>query len=51
VKRTPFVVGLGFAGLLVAVGTYAYVRRRSNPRRPGGIQPPIATQVPRKLSD
>ena len=42
VARKPFVVGLGFAGLLVALGTFAYVRRRSrfveranaNPRMP-----------------
>jgi hypothetical protein len=29
VARKPFIIGLGFAGLLVALGTVAYVRRRS----------------------
>jgi hypothetical protein len=29
VTRKPFIVGLGFAGLLVALGSFAYVRRRS----------------------
>jgi hypothetical protein len=33
VARKPFVVGLGFAGLLVALGTFTYVRARSRPRR------------------
>jgi hypothetical protein len=28
VARQPFIIGLGFAGLLVALGTFAYVRRR-----------------------
>jgi hypothetical protein len=31
VARKPFIIGLGFAGLLVALGTVAYVRRRSRP--------------------
>jgi len=29
VDRKSFVIGLGFAGLLVALGTFAYVRRRA----------------------
>ncbi len=29
VDRKPFIVGLGFAGLLVALGTFAFVRRRA----------------------
>jgi hypothetical protein len=29
VDRKPFIIGLGFAGLFLALGTYAYVRRRS----------------------
>jgi serine/threonine protein kinase len=29
VERKPFIIGLGFAGLLVALGTFAYMRRRS----------------------
>jgi hypothetical protein len=29
VDRKPFIIGLGFAGLLIALGTFAYVRRRS----------------------
>ena len=32
VARKPFIVGLGFAGLLVALGTFVYVRRKSRPR-------------------
>lgn len=28
VARQPFIIGLGFAGVLVALGTFAYVRRR-----------------------
>jgi len=36
VSRKPFIVGLGVAGLLVALGTFAYVRRRSRPSRTGG---------------
>jgi hypothetical protein len=28
VDRTTFILGLGFAGLLAALGTFAYVRRR-----------------------
>ncbi|MCU0782613.1 MAG: serine/threonine protein kinase [Verrucomicrobia bacterium] len=31
VARKPFIVGLGFAGLLVALGTFVYVRRKSRP--------------------
>jgi hypothetical protein len=33
VSRKPFIVGLGLAGLLVALGAFAYVRRRSQPSR------------------
>jgi serine/threonine protein kinase len=33
VARKPFVIGLGFTGLLVALGTFAYVRWRSRPQR------------------
>jgi hypothetical protein len=33
VERKPFIVGLGFAGLLVALGTFAYVRRKSRANR------------------
>jgi serine/threonine protein kinase len=33
VDRKPFIIGLGFAGLLVALGTFAYVRRRSQAKR------------------
>ena len=33
VARKPFIVGLGFAGLLVALGTFAYVRRRAAGQR------------------
>jgi len=29
VDRKPFIIGLGFVGLLVAFGTFVYVRRRS----------------------
>jgi hypothetical protein len=29
VQRKPFIVGLGFAGLLIALGTFGYVRYRS----------------------
>ena len=29
VARQPFIIGLGVAGLVVALGTFAYVRRRS----------------------
>jgi serine/threonine protein kinase len=29
VQRKPFIVGLGFAGLLIALGTFVYVRYRS----------------------
>jgi hypothetical protein len=29
VERKPFIIGLGFAGLFIALGTFAYVRRRS----------------------
>ena len=36
VSRKPFIVGLGLAGLLVALGAFAYVRRRSRPSRGGG---------------
>jgi serine/threonine protein kinase len=40
VARKPFVVGLGFAGLLVAIGTFGFVRWRSRPRRAGADKPP-----------
>jgi len=30
VAREPFIVGVGLTGLLVALGTYVYVRRRQN---------------------
>ncbi len=46
VSRKPFIVGLGLAGLLVALGTFAYVRRRSRPSRSGGNtqrQPAVAS--------
>jgi serine/threonine protein kinase len=33
VDRTSFVIGLGFAGLLVALGTFAYVRRREQTKK------------------
>lgn len=33
VARKPFIVGLGFAGLLTALGAFAYVRRRSVAKR------------------
>lgn len=33
VDRKPFIIGLGFAGLLVALGTFAYVRRRAQAKR------------------
>ena len=36
VSRKPFIVGLGLAGLLVAMGAFTYVRRRSRPSRGGG---------------
>jgi serine/threonine protein kinase len=35
VPRQPFIIGLGFTGLLVALGTFAYVRRRQQ-FRPAG---------------
>jgi len=37
VARKPFILGLGFAGLLTALGTFIYVRRRSRSSR----RPPI----------
>jgi serine/threonine protein kinase len=42
VSRKPFIIGLGFTGLLVALGTFAYVRRGpragqlSGPKSPDG---------------
>jgi hypothetical protein len=33
VDRKPFIIGLGFAGVLMALGTYAYVRRRAQAKR------------------
>ncbi|MBU6402424.1 MAG: serine/threonine protein kinase, partial [Verrucomicrobia bacterium] len=33
VNRKPFIIGLGFAGLTIALGTLAYVRRRAQPAR------------------
>ena len=33
VDRKPFIIGLGFAGLLVALGTFAYVRRRAQEKQ------------------
>ena len=33
VDRKTFIVGLGFAGLLAALGTFAYVRRREQTKR------------------
>jgi serine/threonine protein kinase len=33
VDRKPFIIGLGFAGLLAALGTFAYVRRRAHAKR------------------
>ena len=32
VQRKPFIIGLGFTGLAVALGTFFYVRRRSASR-------------------
>src|SRR5262249_17265514 len=29
VQRKPFIIGLGFTGLFVALGTFAYARRRA----------------------
>jgi serine/threonine protein kinase len=34
VAREPFIVGLGFTGLLVALGTFAYVHRRQQLQQP-----------------
>jgi serine/threonine-protein kinase len=34
VNRQSFIVGLGFTGLVAALGTYAYVRRREQSKRP-----------------
>ena len=34
VARKPFIIGLGFAGLFTALGTFAYVRLRSQSSRP-----------------
>jgi hypothetical protein len=33
VDRQSFIIGLGFAGLLVALGTFAYARRRAQAKR------------------
>ena len=33
VDRKPFIIGLGFIGLLVALSTFVYVRRRSMANR------------------
>lgn len=33
VDRKTFIIGLGFAGLIAALGTFAYVRRREQARR------------------
>ena len=33
VDRTSFIIGLGFAGLLTALGTFAYVRRREQTKQ------------------
>lgn len=33
VRRKPFIIGLGFAGLLLALGTVAYTRRRATANR------------------
>ena len=37
VARKPFIIGLGFAGLLVALATYGYVRWRSRSHKPRGL--------------
>jgi serine/threonine protein kinase len=34
VAQRPFIIGLGFAGLLVALGTYAFMQRRQRLDRP-----------------
>jgi hypothetical protein len=38
--RKPFIIGLGFGGLLIAHGTFAYLRRRARqkPVAPGKSQ-------------
>jgi hypothetical protein len=33
VAKKPFVFALGIVGMLVALGTYAYLRRAARPRR------------------
>jgi hypothetical protein len=33
VNRQTFIIGLGFTGLLTALGTFAYVRRREQAKR------------------
>jgi len=33
VQKRPFVFALGILGLLVAIGTYAYLRHAARPRR------------------
>ena len=33
VARKPFIIGLGFAGLLVTLGAFAYVRRQAQAKR------------------
>jgi len=40
VARKPFIIGLGFAGLLVALGTFVYVRRGLRARRLFGTKKP-----------
>jgi serine/threonine-protein kinase len=42
VARKPFIVGLGLAGLLVALGTFVYVRRGLRTRRLLGARKPKA---------
>jgi serine/threonine protein kinase len=36
VARKPFIIGLGFTGLVVALGTFAYVRQKARAGRPRG---------------
>jgi hypothetical protein len=41
VARKPFVIGLGFAGLLAALGAYGYLRARSRGTGPDCAKPPV----------
>jgi hypothetical protein len=35
VARKPFIIGLGLAGLVSALATFGYVRRKARVGRPG----------------